>query len=192
MPGDEDVLASKILLNRANAKSRAKSWLTASTEESSRSTQTEDEEKDAFIPTRDVGDENVGIGVVHNSTKDDFSNRRLLSANESLKKQLLGKDAYKKHSEGRQGGGDLSRTPSKNVDITHDDEDEAKGKSSKSHRNGSSASGNRQKNEPNTAPSAAVVMPSKNRKRPGSYLDQLLADRREKKEKKGKRKSEDD
>lgn len=197
MPGDEEILTSKIFLNRANVRSKAKSWLKASTEEGTKevtSTPGSKSEKgtvDDDLTSIVVSDELSGIGVPSKAGNDDPSNRQLMSANEVLRRKLLSKDAYKRYSEGRTNGAEASRPKAKKVEV-EDELREEKGKSSRKGESGPQVpdAGTIVETKADTAAPAKPA--SKNKKRPSSYLDELLAGRQSKQQKKAKRKADDD
>lgn len=196
MHTEDEVLTNKIFLNRANIRSKAKSWLKGSTGEETEATstsqsKTNDEAVDDEITAIVVGDELSGIGVPSKAGNDDPSNRQLMSANDALRRKLLSKDAYKKYSEGKANGAEKSRPRSQKVDL-EDEPQEGKGRSLRQGELSPQTTSTGAVDDNKAAPFTASKPIPKNKKRPSSYLDQLLADRQNKQQKKAKRKSDDD
>jgi len=194
MPEEEDGFASRILLMRAGNKSRAQSWLKASLGE-------DKEAQDGTIssPTEDAVDvivnlqgngENSGVGAPKKQTEDDIGlDRQALSANEALRKKLLSKEAYQRYQQGKGNKLDASKPMpklAKNKGQDGSDEEE-KGRSGVVGRKQSSVGDSGSGTAQGDGAHHKVLLSSK--KRPGSYLDQLLAERGKKK--KSKSKSED-
>lgn len=199
MADNEDVFTSKILLKYAASRSKAKSWLVASlgpeeeqdAENAASSTHRTNEN---FTLTQGE-DENAGVGVVKKAGEsDNLSDRQLLSVNEALRKRLLSRDAYKNYKQGSKNELIASKPmPSKLRRKVEDEDSEEEGKGRSGRVNGvvqeavpyehENAEG--AENTPLTR-SSTKKPPSKGKKRPVSYLDQVLAEREEKSRKKMK------
>lgn len=200
MPSEEDVLANKIFLNRASVRNKAKSWLNASsgveTEQTSSSTlpKTDQSPVEDDLSTIRGSDELSGIGVVSKSAEDDPTNRQLMSANEALRRKLLSKQAYERYSEVKKSGTDKPRAAHKRIELDEDDiEEEGKGKSIRQTVMESAAEDEDQTND--RTESTIIKTPEaliKKKKRPSSYLDQLLADRKGRQQKKAKKSDSND
>lgn len=199
MPGDEEVLANKIFLNRAATRSKAKSWLSVSSGGEAEGTasfpsRSDDQVADDDLSTIQISDELSGVGMVSKAGQDDPSNRQLMSANEALRRKLLSKDAYKKYNDGKRGGLDASRPGSRKKEAVEDyEEEEAKGKSIRQTQ--PPIASNDDGSDQNTAEAsvATVLKPvPRSKKRPSTYLDELLAGRRSKQQKKAKRSDSND
>ncbi|KAK5087701.1 hypothetical protein LTR70_006970 [Exophiala xenobiotica] len=192
MPDEEDGFASKILLMRAGNKSRAQSWLKASLgeeteEQTDTATSATESTNDVFADLK-ANEEYSGIGLPKKQIgDDDLGNRQLLTANDALRKKLLSKEAYQRYQQGSPNRLDASKPMPKTEKRRMDDDsgDEEKGRSLVARPKFSKVEGAND-TEYGGAPQ---VLPSKSRKRPGSYLDQLLAERGKKK--KSKSQSED-
>lgn len=198
MPGDEEVLTNKIFLRRAGNRSKAKSWLNASIgaeieqTAASQLSRTSHEAVGSDINTIDASDELSGIGLAP-KVEDDPLNRQLMSANEALRKKLLSKEAYKRYSEGRNPNVAVTQSRSKKREhVEESDEEEEKGKSIQQVALIPPQEGNGQADNSAGASLAPSKVSSKGKKRPNSYLDQLLADRKGKQQKKAKKNDSDD
>lgn len=208
MAEDDSALASKILLRHAVNKSKAKSWLIASLGSEEKSTSDgleaapQPQDSDGILRDVKYDDENAGIGSVKNSAgADDISNRQLMSANEALRRKLMSKDAYKKYSQGKKNGTTDLKTGRRRAEDNSDDDQEVKGRSNLGSRK--QQNGNTTTHSDTVTPSSMIdktEMPAqtntpavtKTRKRPGSYLDQVLAKRQQKDNKKPKRQEKND
>ena len=187
MAEDHSALASKILLMRAGNQSKAKSWLSASLPvDENKSLESQDPVDDL---TGVVDDDNAGIGAPRKDIKDDdFSNRQLLSANDALRKKLLSKDAYSRFKEGRKVGLEASKPMPRKVirDVDDESEEEGKGRLGKGLKTKQKMAASVEAEVSEVSSPAvnapATSIPSK-KKRPASYLDQLLAERSKKKSK---------
>lgn len=184
MADDQDALASKILLLRASNKSRARAWLSSSLP----ANQKDEPETQDDIPDIHGDNENSGIGVSKKDVgDDDFSNRQLLSANDALRKKLLSRDAYKRYQQGSKGQLEASKPMPKQAKKREDieSEDEGKGRSAKGRKSQQKLQVGEVVNPPavSAGPPTTSIAPSNNKKRPSSYLDQLLAERGRKKQK---------
>lgn len=200
MPSDEDVLANKIFLNRASVRNKAKSWLNASSgaevEQSSLSSLSKSNEDIVLddLSTIRASDELSGVGIVSKSGDDDPTNRQLMSANDALRRKLLSKQAYQRYNEGKKHGVDTARPAPRKRELDDEDYEEAgKGKSIRQLATKPSVKDDGQEAEETAGTLPTVPKPSiKTRKRPSSYLDQLLADRKGKQQKKAKKSDNDD
>lgn len=201
MASEEDILASKIFLNRANVRSKAKSWLNTSsggTEDRSAVSSSGGSNQDIAendLSTLRASDELSGVGLAPKAGEDDPLNRQLMSANDALRRKLLSKEAYKRYGDNKERGADQSRTTIKRKQMVEDDyeEEEGKGKSVRHVvRNPSENQDSHDNDEGVVQPPIQIQTSSKNRKRPSSYLDQLLADRRGKQQKKVKKSDSND
>jgi len=199
MPDEEDGFASKILLMRAGNKSRAQSWLKASlgdeTEETNGTVPSTRESTNDIFADLKANEEYSGIGVPRKQAgSDDLSDRQVLSANDALRKKLLSKDAYQRYRQGSTNRLDASKPMPKTEKRKVDDDsgDEEKGRSLIARSKLPKGEGANDMGSGKTTahlPDAPLGLPHKSKKRPGSYLDQLLAERGKKK--KSKSKSED-
>jgi len=197
MADNEDVFTSKILLKHAASKSKAKSWLAASLgpeeEQDAVNGASSTHRTDEDFTLTQGEDENAGVGVVKNTGEsDNLLDRQLLSANEALRKRLLSRDAYKNYKQGRKNELVASKPmPSKVRRKAEDDDSEEEGKG----RSGRVSGVVQHKNTETTEDtplrkSSTEDIPSKGKKRPGSYLDQVLAEREKKSRKKVKANAE--
>lgn len=202
MPDEDDGFASKILLMRAGNKSKAQSWLKASLGDDSE--RPEDNLTSATEDTNNVfadlqGNEEIaGIGAPKKQTGDDDGmDRKVLSANDALRKKLLSREAYQRYQQGGLSRLDASK-PMPKVErskVEDDSDEEEKGRSAIT-KSKQSKAGRASDSGPGSGPgkitpqSEAVHqnLPSKSKKRPGSYLDQLLAERGKKKKSKSESK----
>lgn len=191
MPDEEDGFASKILLMRAGNKSRAQSWLKESlgdeTEDQNSTGSSATESTNDIFADLKANEECSGIGVPKKQAgDDDLENRRVLTANDTLRKKLLSKEAYRKYQQGSTNRLDASQPMPKTEKRRVDDDsgDEGKGRSLVARSKFSKVEGANDMESGKTIvhlQGAPQVLPSKSKKRPGSYLDQLLAERGKKK-----------
>ncbi|KAJ9664585.1 hypothetical protein H2198_000236 [Neophaeococcomyces mojaviensis] len=204
MADDDGILTSQILLRHATSRSKAKSWLAASLG-AEEGINLSSAASSALKPDEDLAllqgdDENAGVGVVKKAGEsDDLSHRQLLSANEALRKRLLSKDAYKKYTQESKNGMHAPKPmPSKVTKNMEDDdgEEESKGRPNRASRASqkkvvSDERGTVETTENATTSTASNINPPfKGKKRPGSYLDQVLAEREKKSRRKANAKAE--
>lgn len=199
MPDEEDGFASKILLMRAGNKSRAQSWLKTSLGEDPGVR--DDTASSVTETTTDIfadlqgNEENAGVGTPKKQNEDvDHPDKQVLSANDALRKKLLGRDAYQRYQQRSVNKMDASKpmpkTRKKIVDDESGDEEEGRSRVAKSKlADVESTSFTESSGTASRSRGANQKVASNLRKRPGSYLDQLLAERGKKK--KLKPKSED-
>lgn len=186
---DYDALSSKLSLARAGKKSKIHSWISSSLPQDQESTVENAED----TPTALQGDdENSGLGAPQAATgEDDPLNRQLQSSNEALRRKLLSKEAYKRYQqEAKTQPGVSKPRPRRAESKAEDDSDEeTKGRSARKGNGAQTvqvAEGKSPSEGPSKSLDAAPISSSSTKKRPASYLDQLLAERGKKKKSKGK------
>ena len=189
-------VASKILLMQAERKSKIRSWLSSSSDENGREAKQTGSDADAIdkISTFRADDENAGLGSrVKTTGEDDGSNRQLSSANDALCKKLLGRHAYKRYQDDERSGV-KSMKPVRQVqadDPSDDEVAEIKGHSKFNVQQPPSvAKDNLSTRSVVEGSMSTSVSQPLSKKRPGRYLDQLLADRGRKKKQKAATKAE--
>lgn len=188
---DDDALINKILLNRAGNQSKAKSWLAAALPEEAQDDQSQTDKDEDLTEVR--GDDDLsGIGAPKSNVEDDdILNRQLLSANDALRRKLLSKEAYGKYQSSRKVRPNTAMAKSAVSKRTADSESEEEGKGRSRNNNQVKRTVEVSDTEANdlqrqgVSATTATTVPSRGKKRPGSYLDQLLAERGKKKRKAG-------
>ena len=197
MPDEDDGFASKILLMRAGNKCRAQSWLKASlgdeVEDLNSTTLCETENTNDIFAELQASDEYSGLGVPNKQNGDDnITKRHVLIANDALRRKLLSKDAYQRYQQGSLNKLDASK-PMPRVEkrrLDDDDDDgEEKGRSAVARPKMLKVADASDVGSGKPSPvleGAVKPLPSKAKKRPSTYLDQLLAERGRKKKTKTK------
>ncbi|KAK5074936.1 hypothetical protein LTR64_001141 [Lithohypha guttulata] len=185
---DDDALINKILLNRAGNQSKAKSWLAAALPEEAQDDQSQTDKDEDLTEVR--GDDDLsGVGAPKSNVEDDdILNRQLLSANDALRRKLLSKEAYGKYQSSRKVRPNTAMAKSAVSKRTADSESEEEGKGRSRNNNQVKRTvevSDTEANDLQRQGVSATTVPSRGKKRPGSYLDQLLAERGKKKSKAG-------
>lgn len=178
---DINALVAKSLLNRAALKAKAKSWLEAELPDAAEEPETEIET--AQNVDIDSDDELGGVGAPKKRQVDVLTNRTLASANDNLRKTLMGKKAYSKFQHERKNAFEASKPMPKQARRTvnnDSDEEEGKGK-------GRSAKGAQKRKMVQDEDNEGSRTSSKSKKRPSSYADEIIASRANKKKAKVER-----
>ena len=170
---DDESLSAKILLMQASNRSRIKSWM--KTTQEINDNEIDEQAEQAFKDIK-ASNENVGIGFdLSNDLNDEVDD--LTRANEALRRKFLSKDALKRHQQS-QSSAQLASKPmpkQQKIELSDDSEPETKGTSRK--KKPTMKPDNKAERSPEVNDIPVI---SKSKKRPGSYMDQLLADRRKK------------
>lgn len=189
MPTEDEVEINKLHLRLANRRSQAKSWLSAYGAD-------EDEPSNPSAETSiqtDFGknsDELAGIGATSSEADDVLTDdRRMLQVNADLRRRLLtreAKDRYARQSKSGPNGARLQVETRKKPQAqdSSDDEDEGRSGLGKGRKR---VSGNVRKDstEGGVELHGQAEAPSQSkRKRATNYLDQVLAQRQQKRNKK--------
>ena len=200
------MILNRLALKEARLTNVAKSWLSATLTSSNDASTTPAPEPELpeieFTPDVD----NAGLGAVVTSADGDGSGRQVSVATEKLRKQMLGRQAGRQRTAGKEGPapGFMGSKPQPQSSRTQvsDDNDEEEGRSGLASRKGkhtskaSKAVSHKALLEPGkqgepqetvTDENAAAAKASK--KRPQNYLDEILAERANKKKKKNKKKN---
>lgn len=186
---NDNIAEAKLLLRYGERRSKAKAWLTAALgsdpADGDRHSDNNDlvntpgpVKDDEITPEIYVSDELSGIGVVKkpSSGDDSLNDRQLSSANEALRRRLLGKDGLKRYADRQKQGSASSKpatTSTKRRKNESDDEDEVEGKGR--------AKAVTTKDSPLVGHRSSEASEVNNgQRRPGRYLDEILAGRQTK------------
>lgn len=179
MAEDDTALIGRILLRTGGSRSSVKRLMPVEADNKAED-QYEQTEGDR-LGDLTVGDDLTGIGVLKQSAEVEDIDRQSQNINEALRKKLMSKEAYSRLNSTKNPSLAVANPMSKQArdEMDSDSERERKGKSNKQKQYREiSASGMK---EAVTAGSTTASIKSK--KRAGSYLDQLLAERNMKKRK---------
>lgn len=174
MADDDAALMSRILLQKAGNRRSIKSFMPAKIEDDADSYEEVEDEK---LEDIQGGNDLTGVGVTIKVTEDENPDRQMLSTNDALRRKLLSSEAYKKFNNTKKHQFVAAKPMPRPVtqEINSDSDGEKKGKATKIKQKGEVADSHRNEDP--------AVIPSKPKKRAGSYLDQLLAERGKKKRK---------
>ncbi|KAF3480750.1 uncharacterized protein GIQ15_06097 [Arthroderma uncinatum] len=176
MASEADVIFNRANVALARSQRLIASWLPPKTAEESANTKSEEElqrEEDEIFT---AVPEKLGLGAPIPQKEADGSIKRTeLSSNDKLRKQLLGKNFRKTEAPGPKNAGSRIKqtgsTPNQANEVAEDsDEEDGRSSLGKSKRKGNSED-----------QSSAVKTGSGVKKRTGSYLDEVLSQRKPKK-----------